>query len=243
VDTPSSSSLLSSLWIPVGTPGFSGAAKAERRRVLDERFGSDGWRYAHVVRGAVVSVADALVEYEAAYHRYLRAHPELVEFLVRECGNVYDSEIANVYDDHYEQPHTAMNHYQDIAVRRVVSSLVDDDGAWPDVVDTVAGEADLVDSASGEVHRVPRARGFRGHCLLEIRDPESLGYCLSPAVVPVHDPALITTLPSTVGWYHHEGCAHLSVEAFWQMSKVVEVRYDRFVALGPGRLRPLDGLG
>ena len=30
----------------------------------------------------------------------------------------------------------------------------------------------------------------------EIRDPESLGYCLSPAVVPVHDPALITTLPS-----------------------------------------------
>ena len=112
-----------------------------------------------------------------------------------------------------------------------------------DVVDTVAGEADLVDSASGEVHRVPRARGFRGHCLLEIRDPESLGYCLSPAVVPVHDPALITTLPSTVGWYHHEGCAHLSVEAFWQMSKVVEVRYDRFVALGPDRLRPLDGLG
>jgi hypothetical protein len=35
---------------------------------------------------------------------------------------------------------------------------------------------------------------------------------------------------------------YLSVEAFWQMSKVVEVRYDRFLALGPGRSEPLAGL-
>jgi hypothetical protein len=45
-----------------------------------------------------------------------------------------------------------------------------------------------------------------------------------------------------VEWYHREGCGHLSVEAFWQMSKVIEVRYDRFLALGEGRERPLDGL-
>jgi hypothetical protein len=60
--------------------------------------------------------------------------------------------------------------------------------------------------------------------------------------VPVHDPALVTTLPGRVEWYHHEGIAHLSVEAFWQMSKVIEVRYDRFLELGPGRADPLgDG--
>jgi hypothetical protein len=58
----------------------------------------------------------------------------------------------------------------------------------------------------------------------------------------VHDPALITSLPYQVEWYHGEGCAHLSVEAFWQMSKVIEVRYDRFLALGEGRERPLAGL-
>jgi hypothetical protein len=89
---------------------------------------------------------------------------------------------------------------------------------------------------------VPRAYGFRGDHLLQIRAPESPGYALSPAVVPVHDPALITSLPGRTEWYHLEGCGHLSVEAFWQMSKVVEVRYDRFLALGPGRADPLVGL-
>ena len=34
-----------------------------------------------------------------------------------------------------------------------------------------------------------------------------------------------------------------SVEAFWQMSKVIEVRYDRFLALGAGdRDDPIAGL-
>ena len=60
---------------------------------------------------------------------------------------------------------------------------------------------------------------------------------LNPAVVPVHDPALITSLPNRDEWYHVEGCGHLSVEAFWQMSKVIEVRYDRLLALGRGPRR------
>lgn len=232
---------LDELWIPVGVPGFSGAAKAERHRILDERFGADGWRFAHVVRGRIVPFADAIVEYEAAYHHFLRAHRELVRFLVTECGNVYDDNVTNVHDAAYEQPHTAMNHYQDISVRRVIASLIDDP-EWPEVTDTGTELTDLADLDSGEVHRVPRARGFRGQGLLQIREPTSLGYCLNPAVVPVHDPALITTMPNHVSWYHAEGCAHLSVEAFWQMSKVVEVRYDRFLALGADRIRPLDGI-
>ena len=90
---------------------------------------------------------------------------------------------------------------------------------------------------------MPRASGFRGSHLLQIRDPLSPGYVLNPAVVPVHDPALITTLPSRDEWYHAEGCGHLSVEAFWQMSKVIEARYDRWLALGALRAAPLEGLG
>jgi hypothetical protein len=101
---------------------------------------------------------------------------------------------------------------------------------------------DLVDAGTGLTHRVPRASGFRGGLLLQIRDPRSPGYVLNPAVVPVHDPALITTLPSRDEWYHTEGCGHLSVEAFWQMSKVIEARYDRWLALGEGRADPLAGL-
>jgi hypothetical protein len=241
IDDDDSLALLSDVWIPVGAPGFNGASKTQRHALLDERFGADGWRYAHVVRGRVVPVDVAILEYEEAYRQHLGAHPALVAFLATRCGNVYDTEPSNVYDVDYLQPHTSMNHYQDISVRRVVAELVDDP-AWPDVVDTEPDEVPLLDLASGDTLTVPRARGFRGALLLQLRGPDSAGFVLNPAVVPVHDPALITTLPSRHEWYHLEGCAHLSVEAFWQMSKVVEVRYDRFLLAGPHRVEPLAGI-
>jgi hypothetical protein len=238
---PSSVAALAETWIPVALPGFTGDAKHRRTALMDERFGTDGWRLAHVVRGRVVSFDVAIREYEEAYRRFLRDRPALVRFLVETCGNVYDDRVENVYDTDYRQPHTVQNHYQDISVRRVIAELVEDP-AWPDVTDTAAGEADLADLGTGIVHRVPRARGFRGGSLLQIREPTSPGYVLNPAVVPVHDPALITTVPGRTEWYHAEGCGHLSVEAFWQTSKVLEVRYDRFLALGDARPEPLAGL-
>ncbi len=229
------------VWIAVGVPGFAGVEKAHRQRLLDERFGADGWRYGHYVRGEFVSPAVAILEYEESYRQFLRRNPALVEFLVTECGNVYDWGVANVHDDAYEQPHTEMNHYQDISVRRVIAELVDDP-KWPTVTDTATDTVDLRDLGDGTVHRVPRARGFRGDGLLQIRDSMSPGYCLNPAVVPAHDPALLVSAPGHEGWFLEEGCGHLSVEAFWQMSKVIEVRYDRFLALGDSRNKPLDGL-
>jgi len=232
---------LAATWIPVGLPGFAGDAKHRRTEVLDERFGPDGWRQAHVVRGRVVGFDEAIAEYEEAYRVFLRDRPELVRFLVEACGNVYDDRVENVHDTAYAQPHTVQNHYQDISVRRVIAELVDDP-SWSWVTDTPGGEADLLDAGTGAIHRVPRARGFRGGLLLQIRDPRSPGYVLNPAVVPVHDPALITAIPDRTEWYHREGCGHLSVEAFWQTSKVIEVRYDRFLALGDDRPEPLAGL-
>ena len=232
---------LTDIWIPVGIPGFSGEAKTRRRAALDDRFGADGWRYAHVVRGELVPPSVAILEYEASYRRYLRDRPALVRFLVETCGNVYDYAVENVYNDDYAQPDTPMNHYQDISVRRVIAELVVDDD-WPDVTETPPEDVPLLHLGTGERHLVPRARGFRGDHLLQIREPDSPGYMLSPAVVPAHDPALLTTVPDRLEWYHAEGCGHLSVEAFWQMSKVIEVRYDRFLSLGDRRAQPLDGL-
>jgi hypothetical protein len=100
------------------------------------------------------------------------------------------------------------------------------------------GDVDLIDLGTGVVHRVPRARGFRGDHLLQIREPDSPGYLLNPAVVPVHDPALVTTLPDRPAWYHAEGCGHLSVEAFWQGSKIVEVRGPSSLPGTPGAASP-----
>ena len=235
--------LAAQVWAPIGGPGSAGIDKARRATVLTERFGADGGRYAHVVRGQVVGFDEAIAEYEEAYRRFLCDRPALVELLVTEAGNVYDDNPTNVFDDEYEQPHTAMNHYQDISVRRVIAELADDP-SWPSVVADGAGQlVDLVDLRTGLTHQAPRAKGFQGQGLLQIRDAGSPGYVLNPALVPVHDPLLITTLPTRQDWYHAEGCAHLSVEAFWQMSKVIEVRYDRFLAL-PAYLRdePLAGL-
>ena len=232
---------LSAIWIPVGLPGFSGAEKARWNALLSERYGADGWRISHVVRGKIVPRAVAIIEYEEAYRRYLRERPDLVNFLVEACGNVYDDNPSNVFDDDYEQPHTAMNHYQDISVRRVIAELVDDP-AWPTVTATPVESVELHDFGTGERVTAPRASGFRGDGLLQIRDPLSPGYMLNPAVVPAHDPALITTIPGRREWYHDEGCGHLSIEAFWQSSKVVEVRLDRFLASGESRSTPLAGL-
>ena len=237
---PSAAANLAQVWIPVGLPGFTGDQKARRVALLDARFGADGWRLGHVVRGRVVSPAEAILEYEASYRAFLLANRPLVAFLAEQCGNVYDNAVENVHDDEYLQPHTASNHYQDISVRRVMAELVDDP-AWPEVTATELGDSDLLDFGTGRRKRVPRASGMRGSGLLQIREPDSPGFVLSPAVVPVHDPALITTLPSRIEWYHLEGCGHLSVEAFWQMSKVVEVRYDRFLASGAHRADPLAG--
>ena len=232
---------MSKIWIPVGLPGFSGAEKARWNALLTERFGTDGWRISHVVRGEIVPRAVAILEYEEAYRRYLHDRPELVNFLVEACGNVYDDNPTNVYDNDYEQPHTAMNHYQDISVRRVIAELVDDP-AWPTVTATPVETVELLDLGTGERVTAPRASGFRGDGLLQIRDPLSPGYLLNPAVVPAHDPALITTIPGRREWYDDEGCGHLSIEAFWQSSKVVEVRLDRFLASGDDRSAPLAGL-
>lgn len=229
---------LAEVWIPVGLPGFSGDQKARRQDLLDERFGADGWRLGHVVRGRVVPPAEAIAEYEASYRAFLRANRPLVAFLTERCGNVYDNAVSNVFDDDYMQPHTASNHYQDISVRRVIAEFMGDP-TWPEVTATEPGDADLLDLGTGLRERVPRASGMRGEGLLQIREPDSPGFVLSPAVVPVHDPLLITTIPNRLEWYHLEGCGHLSVEAFWQMSKVVEVRYDRFLASGAHRADPL----
>jgi len=229
---------LAETWIPVGLPGFAGREKAQRSAAYDERFGPDGWRIGHVVRGVVIPPGEAILEYEASYRAFLKARRPLVAFLAESCGNVYDDAVENVFSDRYDQPDTASNHYQDVSVRRIVAELADNP-AWPEVTPTAPGDADLLDFGTGQTHRVPRAYGMRGSGLLQIREPDSPGFMLSPAVVPIHDPALISTLPDRTEWYHAEGIAHLSVEAFWQMSKVVEVRYDRFLALGSRRSDPL----
>src|SRR4029079_8091255 len=112
--------------------GSSGASTQRRQACLDARFGVDGWRIGHLVRGRIVPAAEAIAEYEEAYRRFLRDRPAVVRFLVTVSGSVYADGVENFHEpDAYHQPETLQNHYQDISVRRVISELVDDPG-WPD---------------------------------------------------------------------------------------------------------------
>ena len=234
---------LAEVWVPVGLPGFSGDTKHRRQAVLDARFGDDGWRIGHLVRGRIVPPAEAIGEYEEAYRRFLRDRPALVRFLVTACGNVYDDRVENVHEpDAYNQPATIQNRYRDISVRRVISE------SWTTLTGPTSSRrpsrpSRWSDLGSGESHPAPRARGFRGRHLLQIRDPllarlrAQSGRRPDPRPGPDHDPPRSNRVGTT-----GEGCGHLSVEAFWQMSKVIEVRYDRFLALGDERALPLADL-
>jgi len=232
---------LADIWICIGHPGFSGDDKQRRHDLLSNRFGPDGWRWRFVVRGRLVGFDDAIAEYEQSYRVYLAEHPDVVTWLTTTAGNVYDHSVDNVWDDEYVQPGPVANHYQDISVRRVIAELKGINATHASGTDS-ASLVELTDLTTGAVHRVPRAPGFHGDNLVQLRDARSPGYPLNPALVPVHDPALVSTRPDAVEWFHREGCGHLSVEAFWQTAKVIEVRYDRFVALGDLRDQPLDGI-
>ncbi len=63
--------LLSDVWIAVGVPGFAGAEKARRQQLLNERFGTDGWRYGHYVRGEIVPPSIAIARQEPSSSRLL----------------------------------------------------------------------------------------------------------------------------------------------------------------------------
>ena len=123
----------------------------------------------------------------------------------------------------------------------MIAELVDDP-AWPEVTATEPGDVELLDLGTGRRERVPRAardarRGPAPDPRAGLaRVPAESRRRARPRPGADHD-----TFRTGIEWYHLEGCGHLSVEAFWQMSKVVEVRYDRFLASGAHRADPLAG--
>jgi hypothetical protein len=61
---------------------------------------------------------------------------------------------------------------------------------------------------------------FRGDHLVQVRGPETEGYCLMPGKVPFHMPYIIEKKRHE-GWWEKD-----SVEDFWQANKVVVVKKE-----------------
>ena len=194
-------------------PGRAARVRRRRRRRRRQRGARRAVRRRRLADRATSSAAGSCrrrsrsSSTRQAYRRYLRDRPALVRFLVD--ASAATSTTTGSRTSHDPTTTTSRtrspNHYQDISVRRVIAELVDDPD-WPEVTDTERRDGRPGRPRHGRDAAPSRGPAASGAAtLLQIRDPISPGYVLNPAVVPVHDPALITTLPDRDEWYHRRG--------------------------------------
>ena len=232
---------LAETWIPVGTPGFAGDGEAPLARAarwaLRERTG--GGIATSSAAGSCRS-REAILEYEASYRQYLRDRPALVRFS--------SSVRQRLRRPGRERPRRR--------VRPAAHGAEPLPGHRRPPGDRGAGRRPRV--AVGPRHAAGRGRPGRRR---DGTDPPRAARPRVPGRAPAarsgsptrratrsaRRSSRPTTPPARDGpggrrVVPREGCGHLSVEAFWQSSKVIEVRYDRFLALGERRASPLAGL-
>lgn len=103
---------------------YTGAIGPVVRASLDARFGSGKWVAANFFAGQVQSRREAIRLYEDAYYEHLKAHPDVLEWLVETASDVYDLAESNVESgDDYGKQECQATHLQDIAIRRALKRL------------------------------------------------------------------------------------------------------------------------
>lgn len=213
--------MLDEIWLPIGFPGYFGARKKQIFSSLDRLIGKEFWRLSHVVNGKIIEKESAIYEYENSYRNYLVEHPALLEHLVHEYGNFYDFDLNNVYNDNYWDTENTRNHFHDIAIRKVIREIYG-------LRHAESKSCSLFDITSGRYQRSLRSPGLLGNKLLQIRGPKSPGFFLSPSVIPFHSPGWIVNNPLSSSWYNREGCGVYSIESFWQSTKILMIRFDKY---------------
>lgn len=105
----------------VGVIGFK---KKRHEQARDEQHGPGNWTSAHFFDQSVILKQCSLALYETAYLHHLRSHPDLLDWICSTAQEVYDYSPKNVRCRmSYDMEGEKANHYQDIAVRRVVAAL------------------------------------------------------------------------------------------------------------------------
>ncbi|MBM4398372.1 MAG: hypothetical protein FJ087_22115, partial [Deltaproteobacteria bacterium] len=108
----------------MGAPGFFGRRRDHFSQEMDARYGQGGWAVVWEIDGSICERREALAHYEDAYVEFLRAHPDVLETLVTEARDVWDTAMSNVRSGlDYDVQETHGNHFEDIAVRRAVLRL------------------------------------------------------------------------------------------------------------------------
>lgn len=114
-------------WEVVARPGQFGRRRDELVAGWNAEYGEDGWKVAYEVEGRIFARDAVLMLYEDAYYEYLKATPDVLDWLCETGSDVYDNAPSNTgsgFD--YGIQETSSNHVQDISLRRALLRL----GRW-----------------------------------------------------------------------------------------------------------------
>ncbi|PIN80477.1 hypothetical protein COV11_03910 [Candidatus Woesearchaeota archaeon CG10_big_fil_rev_8_21_14_0_10_30_7] len=108
-------------FIKVGRPGPFSVRKDEIINNYDKVYGKNNWRIIHHVNNTPISLTGVLALYEDAYFEHFKNNPLELESIAKNYKNVYDNNVSNVNSEFdYSIQEFGGNHYQDIAIRRVM---------------------------------------------------------------------------------------------------------------------------
>ncbi len=108
-------------FIKLGRPGAVGSRKKEILNNYNKLYGEGNWRMIHYVNNQPVDLPGVLALYEDAYFEYFKVHSEELKFIAENYENCYDNNVSNVNSGFdYTIQEYGGNHYQDIAIRRVL---------------------------------------------------------------------------------------------------------------------------
>lgn len=111
-------------WKTVERPGYLGTSRNQVHDSWNERFGEGRWKIAWQWGNYVIERPMALQIYEDGYYHFLKANPQILDWLVNSASDVYDTDISNVQAGlSYDVQETQNNHIHDVAIRRSVLRL------------------------------------------------------------------------------------------------------------------------
>ena len=105
--------------------GQFGKKRNEIYRALDKEYGYLTWHLAwQIGEEKYLPFNEAIKYYEKAYEEFLKNNPQIVEYLIKNAKDVYDNSETNVSSGtDYAKQETKSHHYQDIAIRCVLTKL------------------------------------------------------------------------------------------------------------------------
>ena len=107
-------------WVVRERLGYVGARRDEIWSWIYKTYGQQATT-AYLWESELIPRSSALQLYEDAYFQFLKANPEVLDWLVRTGADVYDNSLTNVESGiDYSVQEAAATHLQDIAMRRCI---------------------------------------------------------------------------------------------------------------------------